>query len=256
MTSATFRVTTQGLRPGYSAELAADQVAALFKCGKAQIAPLLGDKPVVVKRGLTQEAAGKYARALEGCGCVCAIEAESAPADGDAAPPQAAPPSRQLSAVIPVLRRAAPRSADADPVVVQPFVGDLEIVFRTAADGDFVRQAALTASMMSVDRLHELAVHNLYALMHPRLTFRQFVLEDSAGGTAGPRFFFVRGNGRRLRGVLPAAAACLGSRRGAVQESVADRRADRGDMHVLQRGRRDRRVDDVRHRGRDLVRSG
>jgi hypothetical protein len=190
MTSATFRVTTRGLRPGYSAELAADKVAALFKCGKAQIAPLLGDKPVVVKRGLPQEAAGKYARALEGCGCVCTIEAESAPAGGEAAPPQAAPPShRQLSAVIPVLRRAAPRSADADPVVVQPFVGDLEIVFRTAADGDFVRQAALGASMMSVDRLHELAVHNLYTLMHPRLTFKQFVLEDSAGGAAGPHFF-------------------------------------------------------------------
>jgi hypothetical protein len=203
MTSATFRVTTQGLRPGYSAELAADQVAALFKCGKAQIAPLLGDMPVVVKRGLTQEAAGKYARALEGCGCVCAIEAESAPAGGEAAPPQAAPPSRQLSAVIPALRRAAPRSADADPVVVQPFVGDLEIVFRTAADGDFVRQAALTASMMSVDRLRELAVHNLYALMHPRLTFRQFVLEDSAGGAAGSRFFSYVETGNGLE------ASCL-----------------------------------------------
>lgn len=190
MTSATFRVTTRGLRPGYSAELAADQVAALFKCGKEQIAPLLGSKPVVVKRGLTQEAAGKYARALEGCGCVCAIEAEAVPGASAAAPPQAAPLShRQLSAVIPVLRRATARSPDADPVVVQPFVGDLEIVFRTAAEGDFVRQAALTASMMDVDRLYELALHNLYALTHPRLTFKQFVLEDSAGGAAGPRFF-------------------------------------------------------------------
>jgi hypothetical protein len=190
MTSATFRVTTRGVRPGYSAELAADQVAALFKCSKEQIAPLLGSKPVVVKRGLTQEAAGKYARALESCGCLCAIEAESAPAAGEAAPPQAAPLShRQLSAVIPVLRRAAPRSPDADPVVVRPFVGDLEIVFRTEADGDFVRQAALGASMMSVDRLYELAIYNLYTLTHPRLTFKQFVLEDSEGGTAGSRFF-------------------------------------------------------------------
>ena len=190
MTSATFRVTTRGLRPGYSAELAADQVAALFKCGKEQIAPLLGSKPVVVKRGLTQEAAGRYARALEGCGCLCAIEAEAAPGASAAAPPQAAPLShRQLSAVIPVLRRATPRSPDADPVVVQPFVGDLEIVFRTAADGDFVRQAALEASMMGVDRLYELAIHNLYALTHPRLAFKQFVLEDSEGGAAGPRFF-------------------------------------------------------------------
>ena len=190
MTSATFRVTTQGLRPGYSAELAADQLAALFKCGKEQIAPLLGSKPVVVKRGLTQEAAGKYVRALEGCGCLCAIQAEAAPDASAAAPPQASPLShRQLSAVIPVLRRATPRSPDADPVVVQPFVGDLEIVFRTVADGDFVRQAGLEASMMGVDRLYELAIHNLYALTHPRLTFKQFVLEDREGGTAGARFF-------------------------------------------------------------------
>jgi hypothetical protein len=184
MTSATFRVTTRGLRPGYSAELAADQVAALFKCSKEQIAPLLGNQPVVVKRGLTQEAAGKYVRALEGCGCLCAIEEEAA------APPQASPLShRQLSAVIPVLRRATPRSPDADPVVVQPFVGDLEIVFRTAADSGFVRQAALKASMIAVDRLYELAIHNLYALTHPRLTFKQFVLEDRDDDTAGARFF-------------------------------------------------------------------
>jgi hypothetical protein len=40
-----------GLRPDYSAALAADQVAALFKCGKAQVAPLLGSKPVIVKKG-------------------------------------------------------------------------------------------------------------------------------------------------------------------------------------------------------------
>jgi hypothetical protein len=190
MTSATFRVTTRGLQPGYPAELAAGQVAALFKCSKEQIAPLLGSKPVVVKRGLTQEAAGKYVRALEGCGCLCAIEAEAAAAASAAAPPQAAPLShRQLSAVIPVLRRATPRSPDADPVVVRPFVGDLEIVFRTAVDSGFVRQAALKASMMDVDRLYELAIHNLYALTHPRLSFKQFVLEGSEGGTAGAHFF-------------------------------------------------------------------
>jgi hypothetical protein len=197
MTSATFRVTTRGLRPGYSAELAADQVAALFKCGKEQIAPLLGSRPVVVKRRLTQEAAGRYARALEGCGCLCVIEAE-------ATPPQAAPlTQRQLSAVVPVLRRAAPRSADVNPVVVQPFVGDLEIVFRTAADGDFVRQAALGASMMGVDRLYGLAIHNLYALTHPRLTFRQFALEDSAGGTDGSRLISYVETGAGLE------ASCL-----------------------------------------------
>ena len=76
MTSATFRVVTRGLQPGYSAEIAAELVAALFKCSKEQIAPLLRSKPLTVKRGLTLEAATKYAQALTRRGCVCVVEAE------------------------------------------------------------------------------------------------------------------------------------------------------------------------------------
>jgi hypothetical protein len=193
MTSATFRVITRGLQPGYAADLAAEQVARLFKCSKEQIGPLLGSKPVVVKKGLTFEAAGKYVRALEACGCLCGIEDESAPATaaaGSAAPESAAPLSQQqMATVVPVLRRVLARGPEADTVVVQPFVGDLEIVFRTEPDGIVIRQHALHASMMTVERLYELAVWNLYNLLHPRLTFKQMTLEDSAGGTTGPRFF-------------------------------------------------------------------
>ena len=79
MTTATFRVVTRGLRPGYSAALAADLMVALFKCSKEKIAPLLSEQPVTVKKKLTSDAAAKYAQALERCGCLCAIEEEPAP---------------------------------------------------------------------------------------------------------------------------------------------------------------------------------
>jgi hypothetical protein len=79
MTTATFRVVTRGLRPGYSAALAADLLVALFKCDKEKIAPLLGEQPVTVKKKLTADAAANYAQALERCGCVCTVEEEPAP---------------------------------------------------------------------------------------------------------------------------------------------------------------------------------
>lgn len=190
MTSPTFRITTQGLRPGYAAELAADQLAALFKRSKDEIAPLLGSRPVVVKRGLTREAAERYARALEGCGCVCAIEAESAQAAAAPALPPAEPlSSDQLAAVFPILRRAEPHTHDADPVVVQPFAGDLEIIFRTVTDGVVLRQSVLRATMMGVDKLYTLAVWNLYNWVHPRITFKQMAIQAPDDGTAAARFF-------------------------------------------------------------------
>jgi hypothetical protein len=204
MTSPTFRVTTQGLRPGYAAELAADQLAALFKRSKDQIAPLLGSKPVVVKRGLTRDAAERYGRALESCGCVCAIDAESAPAAAAPSPAPGEPlSSDQLAAVFPILRRAEAHTLDADPVVVQPFAGDLEIVFRTVTDGVLLRQSALRASMLSVDRLYALAIWNLYNWVHPRLTFRQMAIRDPEDGTVAARFFSYVELGEGL------AASCL-----------------------------------------------
>jgi hypothetical protein len=204
MTSPTFRVTTQGLRPGYAAGLAADQLAALFKRSKEEIAPLLGSKPVVVKRGLTREAAERYARALEGCGCVCAIEAESAAAAAAPSPPPAAPLSAdQLGAVFPILRRAAVQAPDADPVVVQAFAGDLEIVFRTVTDGVLLRQSVLRATMMNVDKLYTLAVWNLYNWVQSRITFKQMAIQAPEGGTATARFFSYVELGEGL------AASCL-----------------------------------------------
>lgn len=205
MTSPTFRVTTQGLRPGYAAESAADQLAALFKRSKAEIAPLLGSRPVVVKRGLTREAAERYARALEGCGCACAIEAESAPpAAAPSPPPQAEPLSPdQLGAVFPILRRVALHAPEADPVVVQPFAGDLEIVFETVTDGVLLRQSVLRATMMSVNKLYGLAVWNLYNWVHPRITFKQMTIQAPEDGTGGARFFSYVELGEGL------AASCL-----------------------------------------------
>lgn len=76
MNSATFRVVTQGLLPGYSEALASGLVAALFKCSEAQVAALVGDKPVTAKKGVTYEAAEKYAQALARCGCASVIEEE------------------------------------------------------------------------------------------------------------------------------------------------------------------------------------
>ncbi|MCS0584036.1 hypothetical protein NX784_20775 [Massilia pinisoli] len=191
MTSPTFRVTTQGLQPGYAAEPAADQLAALFKRSKDEVAPLLGSKPVVVKRGLTREAAERYARALEGCGCVCAIEAESVPAAAAPSPPPQAEPLTpdQLAAVFPILRRAAPRAPEADPVVVRPFAGDLEIVFETVTNGLVLRQSALRASLLSEDKLYGLAVWNLYNWVHPRITFKQMAIQGPDDGTGAARFF-------------------------------------------------------------------
>lgn len=189
MTSPTYRVTTQGLRPGHAAELAADQLAALFKRSKEEIAPLLGSKPVVVKRGLTREAAERYARALEGCGCVCAIEAESAPAAVPSPAPVEPLSADQLGAIFPILRRVAVRAPEADPVVVQPFAGDLEIVFRTVTDGVVLRQSVLRATMMNVDKLYTLAVWNLYNWVHSRITFRQMAIQAPEGGTVAARFF-------------------------------------------------------------------
>lgn len=76
MKSATFRVVTQGLLPGYSVELASGLVATLFKCSAAQVAALVGDTPVTAKKGVTHEAAEKYAQALARCGCASMIEEE------------------------------------------------------------------------------------------------------------------------------------------------------------------------------------
>jgi hypothetical protein len=76
MSSATFRVVTRGLQPDHSAEIAAELLTRLFKCGKDKVAPLIDSRPVTVKRRLTFEAATKYAQALTRCGCVCMVEEE------------------------------------------------------------------------------------------------------------------------------------------------------------------------------------
>ncbi|CAH0191701.1 hypothetical protein SRABI118_01510 [Massilia sp. Bi118] len=178
MTSTTFRVVSRGLQPGYPAELAETQLAALFKCDKERITPVLADKPVTVKKGLREDEARKYAQALERCGCVCAAEPESAaPLDQE-----------QLMSVLPVLRRAAPHQPVTDPAVVQPFAGDLDIIFQTGPDKAIVSRARLEASMMSVERLYEIALWNLYTRLQPRLRFQQMV-NERGDGSVGARYF-------------------------------------------------------------------
>lgn len=186
MSSATYKVVKQGMQPGYSAEMVADLLSSLFKCSKEQIAPLLGSKPATVKKGMTYEAAKKYAQALERCGCVCTVEEEVAFATAPVATPLS---HRQLASVIPVLRRIVRPGLEADPVVIQPFAGDLEVAFRTEQGSTLVRQSALRASMMTVEKLYQLAVWNLYARLHPRLTFSQMATEEPAGDQPGARFF-------------------------------------------------------------------
>jgi hypothetical protein len=76
MSTGTYRVVSQGLQPGFSAEVAGELVAALFKCSREQVDALVGETPVTVRKGLAYEAAEKYARALERCGCACVLEQE------------------------------------------------------------------------------------------------------------------------------------------------------------------------------------
>jgi len=181
MTSASFRVVTRGLQPDYPADLAADQLILLFKCTRKKIAPLLTGRRFTVRKGMTQEAAEKYARALARCGCVCAVEA--------VAPPPVPLTRQQTLDVIPVLRRIEARSAEADPVVTMPFAGDLEIVFRIEAQGPLVRQAALKAAMMTAGELYDIAVWNLYVALLPKMTFQRIDAGHDADGQAGIRFF-------------------------------------------------------------------
>lgn len=205
MTPATYRVVTRGLQPDTPAALAADQLVLLFKCGKDQIAPLLADRRFTVRKGLDHAAAEKYAKALGRCGCVCTVE-EDVPPAAPRPPVQAAPLTQaQTLSVVPVLRRAAARSTEADPIVVQPFVADLEIVFRTVPDDTLVRQAALQASMMTVDGLYELAVWNLYRQLQPRMMFKQMGSgqHGNGGGGGGASLFSYVETGIGLE------AACL-----------------------------------------------
>lgn len=170
MTSATFRVVARGLQPGQAADIATHKVAALFSCSKEQAAPLLSGKPVTVKKALAHDAAAKYARALERCGCLCVIE------------PEGATPLnlQQMLVLVPVLRRVATASPDADPIVVQPFAGDLEVVFRAGPDNQFVRTSTLLASMMTLEKLYALAIWNLYKRLQPRLVFKQMATGEGA----------------------------------------------------------------------------
>ena len=203
MTSATYRVVTRGLQPDYPAALAADQLVLLFKCGKDQIAPLLADRRVTVRKGLAHDAARQYAQALERCGCLCTVEPDAQPAAPRPPAPAAPLTQAQTLSVIPVLRRTAAGSQDADPVVVQPFVADLEIVFRTVPGNTLVRQAALQASKMTIEQLYKLAVWNLYRNLQPKMTFKQMSLEQRPDGGTGERFFSCVEVGNRLE------ATCL-----------------------------------------------
>lgn len=187
MTSATFRVITRGLQPGYSAEMAADLMATLFKCSKEQIAPLLASKPVTVKKGMAFDAANKYAQALARCGCASTVEPDPAPVG--AAGKTTSPGAQQLSTIVPVLRRVVAPGLDADPALVRSFAGDLEVVFLTEPNGVVMRQGMFRAAMLSEEKLYQMAVANLYKLLHPRLVFQQMAADAGPDGTPGARYF-------------------------------------------------------------------
>ena len=70
----TYRVIVQGLTGDRSPDEAARRLAALFKSGPEQVQPLLQPQAVVVKKGLTQEAAERYRQAIADCGCQVRIE--------------------------------------------------------------------------------------------------------------------------------------------------------------------------------------
>jgi len=180
MPSPTYRIVTRGLQPDVPAALAAEQLALLFKCTQDQIAPLLNSKRFTVRKNLDRDAADKYAQALQRCGCVSEVVEE--------VPPPPAPLTREQTLdVVPVLRRMSTRTEEADPVVVLPFAGDLEIVFRTDPQAPLVRQAALRAAMMTVGELYELAVWNLYVALQPKMAFKQ--MGQGEDGQSAMRFF-------------------------------------------------------------------
>lgn len=80
MISATFRVVTRGLQPGYSPGMVTDLVVKFFKCSLDQAAAMTGSEPVTVKRRLTLDAANKYVQALARCGCEAEVQEEPVPA--------------------------------------------------------------------------------------------------------------------------------------------------------------------------------
>jgi hypothetical protein len=80
MISATYRVVTRGLQPGYTAAMVTDLVVSFFNCSREQAVAMTSSEPVTVKRRLTPDAAHKYVQALARCGCAAAVEEEPAPA--------------------------------------------------------------------------------------------------------------------------------------------------------------------------------
>lgn len=71
-----YRIVTLGLQTGMSSEHVAAQLAALFKCERAQVKSLLAGEGVVVKRSLGLPEAAKYKQVLAQCGLLTSIEPE------------------------------------------------------------------------------------------------------------------------------------------------------------------------------------
>jgi hypothetical protein len=210
--SETYRVVTQGLKEGFSSELATERLVALFKSTKERIQPLLESNDVVVKKGLSHLSATQYKDALERCGCHCRVEPERAAAaatgvrdiavarlsgtDGDRKPSpaqQTTPPAsseagpiseQQVQTIIPRLHRQSANDTDAqsradlDAAVEHRLTGDLAISFTFKANGTDanITYRMLDALHMTASELCTLANDNLYALLHPALAFKQMRL--------------------------------------------------------------------------------
>ena len=188
--AATYRVVTQGLKEGFSRELATERLAALFKSTKEHIQPLLESKDRVVKKGLGHLSATKYKDALERCGCHCRIETDNA---------HPSPISEeQRRTIVPRLHRQsssdtdAQLRADSDASVVHRLAGDLAISFTfkgSSADAN-ITYRMMDALGVTADELYTLAGDNLYRLVHPVLRVQQMRLVPPGGADTGKGMSF------------------------------------------------------------------
>lgn len=124
-----YQVVTHGLRDGVTADVAGPQLAALFKCTREQIEPVLASPGCVVKKGLSMALALRYQQALEQCGMHVVIEPY---ADNEAIPVSPASPiplRPSAEAPAPAWPEAAGASVTtpADPIDTATMVGTVII---------------------------------------------------------------------------------------------------------------------------------
>jgi len=140
-----YRIALAGIREGVTREQVATALATLFAgYDHAKIMALLERPGVVVKRGVDAATAQQYRAALENCGCLCAIVAESAPA---------AAPKPVIQACFQACFKAA-KEIGVSPLVYAAMTGDAPLVTALVADGadpSFADQEGFTAAMFAAE---------------------------------------------------------------------------------------------------------